>query len=299
MCNKPLTPLDTNFGLPPLFVEWMHSFNLEEFLSPILRLTAVWTKRTSPTNASLDDLGLACMDLALWCLYLDDYFQEDYNTVFEKCSKILDGHQPAPNEAKLFYAYADIINRVAQRGYDMQFYLQARRDYLRCRLKLHFYGRTNQNKLSFYELFELRQVTVGLKFWTSLWEILGDFYLSPIVRAMPKVKLAMRAVSSVCMLYNDLHSLTRDIKDKTPNLVILYMAEYGGDIASTTKHFEKLIQQEANTFRLSSQSVLNISSSDQIRQYFKLLDVVFDYHYIPGLIENDNPQRYQCGRLFL
>jgi len=293
--QEQLTQNHTNFDPPPLFVEWMRSFELEEILSPLIYTVALWVKRTSPTNASLDDLAIACMDLSLWFFYLDDYDQEDYSIFFEKCSRILDGHQPTSDEAKIFHAYADIINRVAQRGYDMQYYLQARKEYLQCRLKLHIYRKNQQNNLSFHELFELRYVTIGLKFWMVLWEILGDFYLTPSERVMPEVQLTLRAFSCAYFLHNDLYSLVRDIKENHPNLVILHMKQNGGDITSSAQYIEELWQQEVNNFQNLSQSILNASPSENIRKYFQFMELCISYIKVHSLIEDDNPKRHNLN----
>jgi hypothetical protein len=290
-----LTQKELNLDLPPLFIEWMRSFELEEILSPVLRTTIIWAKRASLPSACPDDLAIACMDLILWLSYLDDCLKEDYNIIFEKCSKILDGYQPTFDEAKLFHAYADIIKRVAQRGYDIQHYLQQRKDYLWHKselVKRRFYGRNNESKLTYNQYFEIRQVTIGLSFWMTLWEILGDFYLSPLERAMPEVKRAVRALSSAYFLDNDLHSLVRDIEQRTPNLIILYMEQYGKDIVSSVQDIKELYRQEVDTFRHLSQSVLNASPSNQLRQYFQLLELKCNYITVPGLMENDNPERY-------
>jgi Terpene synthase family 2, C-terminal metal binding len=235
------------------------------------------------------------MELILWSFYLDDCLKEDYNIVFEKCSKILAGYQPTSDEAKLFHAYADVIKRVAERGYDMQHYLQTRKDCLWHRVEIakqRLDGRNNENKLTYDEYFEIRQITVGLHFWISLWEILGDFYLSPSERAMPEVKRAVRALSAAYSLDNDLHSLVRDIEQTTPNLIVLYMDLYGKDIASSVQDIKELYRQEVDTFRHLSQSVLNTSPSNQMRQYFQLLELQLSYIIVPGLMENDNPERY-------
>jgi hypothetical protein len=295
--NQQLTQRNANLDLPPLFAEWISSWDLEEILAPILRSTVVWLKRVSPPNASLDNLAVACMDLA-WFFYLDDCLKENYNIVFEKCSKILDGYQPASDEAKLFRSYADLIDRIAQRGYDIQHYLQQRKDYLRCRVQLakqRLLGSTSENKISFNEHFETRQITIGMSVWTSLWEILGDFYLSPSERTMPEVERGVRTVSSAYLLHNDLRSLVRDIEEKAPNLVILYMEQYGGDIVSSIQYLQHLFQQEVNTFRDLFASVINAAPSDRLRQYFEFLEWNLNYITVPNLMEKDLPERYSSN----
>lgn len=286
---------ELNLDLPPLFAEWMRSFELEEILSPILRTNLVWVKRVSPPNASLEDLAIACMDLILWFFYFDDCLKEDYNIIFEKCSKILDGYQPTSNEAKLFHAYADVIKRVAERGYDMQHYLQPRKSCLRHRVEIakqRLHGRDNENKFTYDEYFEIRQITIGIPSWMSLWEILGDFYLSPSERAIPEVKSAVRALASAYFLDNELYSLVRDIEQITPNLIILYMKQYDKDIVSSIQYIKELYRQEANTFRHLSQSVKNASLGNHLQQYFEFLDLNFNYLNAPGLIEKDDPERF-------
>ncbi len=297
--NQHLTQRNANLDLPPLFAEWMRLWDLEEILAPILHTSVTWVKRCSPPNASPEDIAIACMDLTLWFFYLDDFLKEDYNIVFEKCSKILDGYQPTSDEPKLFHAYADIINRVAQRGYNMQYYLQTRQDNLQYRVKFaqqRFHGGMNENKLSFNEYFEIRQTTIAIWNWLALWEILGNFYLSPLERTMPDVKRAVMAVSSAHFLDNDLVSVARDIKERTPNLVILYMEQYGVDIVSSAQCIKELFQKEVNNFQhLLSKLVLNASSSDQIRQYFQFLELILNYVTTPGMGENDNPDRYSSN----
>jgi len=293
--NQQLTQKNANLDLPPLFAEWISLWDLEEILAPILRSTVVWVKRVSPQNASLEDLAVACMDLILWFFYLDDCLKEDYNIVFKKCSKILDGYQPNTDEAKLFQAYADIPKKVAQRGYDMQYYLQTRKYNLRYRVEIakqRFHGRGNERKLSFNENFEIRQTPIWLSSWINLWEILGDFYLSLPERTMPEVQRAVRAVSSAYLLDNDLRSLVRDIEEKSPNLVILYMEQYEGDIISSAQYIRDLFQQEVNTFRHLFISVLNAAPSDRLRQYFEFLELNLNYITGPNLMEKDHPKRY-------
>jgi hypothetical protein len=295
--NQQVIQRNANLNLPPLFAEWISSWDLEEILAPILRSTVVWVKRVSPPNASPDNLAVACMDL-VWFSYLDNCLKEDYNIVFENFSKILDGYQPASDEPKLFRAYADVINKVAQKGYDMQYYLQQRKDNLRHRVDLakqRLYGRTNKNKLSFNEYFEIRQTTIGVSYWMTLWEILEDFYLNPSERVMGEVKQGVRAVSSVYLLDNDLQSLLRDLKEGNPNLVILYMEQYGGDIFSSAQYIKGLIQREVNTFRHSFVSIQNSAPSDRLRQYFELLELVLNYVVVPGLMENDHPGMYSSN----
>jgi hypothetical protein len=153
-------------------------------------------------------------------------------------------------------------------------------------------GGNNENKPSFNEYFEIRQTTIGISYWITLWEILGDFYLSPLERTMPEVQLAVRAVSSAYLLHNDLHSVERDIKERNPNLVILYMDQYGGDIVSSVQYLQHLFQQEVNTFRDLFASVLNAVPSDRLRQYFEFLEFILNYITVPGLVENDHPKRY-------
>jgi Terpene synthase family 2, C-terminal metal binding len=293
--SEQLTQKELNLDLPPLLVEWMRSFELEEIFSPVLRTVIIWAKRVSPPNASLEDLAIACMDLILWIFYLDDCMKEDYNIIFEKCSKILDGYQPTSSEAKLFHAYADILKRIAQRGYDMQHYLQERKKCLGYRVEIakqRLHRSNNQKKLTYDEYFEIRQVTIAVLGWMTLWEILGDFYLSPSERAMPEVKRAGLALSAAYSFDNDLYSLVRDIEQKTPNLIVLHMEKYGKDIISSVQDIKELYKQEVNTFRHLSQSVLNASPSNQLQQYFQLLELNCDYITLPGLMENDNPERY-------
>lgn len=296
--NQQLTQKNANLDLPPLFAEWMRLWELEEMLAPILRRSLMWVKQSSPPNASLEDLAVACMDLALWFFYLDDCLKEDYNIVFEKCSRILDGYQPSSDEAKLFQAHADVINRVAQKGYDMQYYLKERKDNLRYRVDLakqRLHGRTNENELSFNEYFEIRQTTIGTSYWTALWEVLGDFYLSPLERLMPEVQRAARAVSSAYLLHNDLHSLVRDIKERNPNLVILYMEQYGGDIFSSGKYINELFQEEVNTFRYLFELVLNAAPSNRLQQYFEFSELNLNYITVPNLMEKDYPDHYSSN----
>lgn len=292
--SEQLTQKGINLDLPPLFVEWMRSFELEEIVAPVLRTAVTWA-RLCPPNTSVDNFAIGCMDLTLWLFYLDDCLKEDYNIMFEKCSKILDGYQPTSDDAKLFHAYADIIKRVAEHGYDMQHYLQERKKCLVYRVELakqRLHGSNNENKFTYDEYFEIRLVTIAIVYWMTLWEILGDFYLSPSEREMPEVKRALRALSLAYSLDNDLHSLVRDIEQKTPNLIILHMEKYGKDIVSSVQDIKELYWQEVTTLRHLSQSVLNISTSNQLRQYFQLLELQLDYISVPGLIENDNPERY-------
>lgn len=296
--NQQLTQRNANLDLPPLFAEWMRTWELEDILAPILRTTVMWVKRTSPPSASLDDLALACMDVILWFFYLDDCLKEDYNIVFDKCSKILDGYQPSTDEAKLFQAYADITKRVAQRGYDMQYYSQTRKDNLRYRVEIakqRLHGKGSDRKLSFNECLEIRQTPIWLSSWANLWEILGDFYLSLPERTMPEVQRAVRAVSSAYLLDNDLHSLVRDIEEKKLNLVILHMNQYDSDVVSSTHYIRDLFQQEVSTFRHLFISVLNAAPSDRLRQYFEFLEWNLNYIAAPGLVEDDQPERYSSN----
>jgi len=295
--NQQLTQKNANLDLPPLFAEWMRSWDLEEILAPILHKSVMWVQRVSPPNTSLDNLAVACMDIILWFFYIDD-LKEDCNTVLEKCSKILDGHQPACDEPKLFRAYADVINKIAQKGYDMQYYLQQRKDNLRYRVDLanqRLYGRTNKNKLSFNEYFEIRQTTIAIPYWIALWEILEDFYLSPLDRTMPEVQRAVRAVSSAYLFDNDLQSVVRDFEEGNPNLVILYMEQYGGDIFSSGKYINERFQEEVKTFRYLFELVRNAAPSDRLRQYFEFLELALNYIVVPGVMENDHPGMYSSN----
>jgi hypothetical protein len=109
---------------------------------------------------------------------------------------------------------------------------------------------------------------------------------------MPEVKRAGLALSAAYSFDNDLYSLVRDIEQKTPNLIVLHMEKYGKDIISSVQDIKELYKQEVNTFRHLSQSVLNASPSNQLQQYFQLLELNCDYITLPGLMENDNPERY-------
>jgi Terpene synthase family 2, C-terminal metal binding len=296
--KQQLTQRNANLDLPPLFAEWMRLWDLEDILAPILYTSVTWVKRCSPPNASPEDMAIACMDIALWIFYLDDCLKEDYNIVFEKCSKILDGHQPASGEDKLFHAYADVLKRVTQRGFDMQYYLKQRQDNLRYRVDLakqRLQGRTNHKNLSFDEYFEIRQTTVAISYWITLWEILGDFYLIPQERTIPKVEQALRTISSAYLFHGDLFSLARDIKERTPNLVILHMEQNGGDILSSAQYIKDLIKQEVNKFQHLCTSVLNAAPSDRLRQYFEFLEFILNYITVPNLMENDQPDRYSSN----
>jgi len=296
--NQQLAQKNAHLDLPPLFAEWMRTWELEDILAPILHKSVMWVERVAPPNASLDNLAVACMDIILWFFYLDDCLQEDCNTVLEKCSRILDGVQPASDEPNLFRAYADVINKVAEKGYDMQYYLQQRKDNLRYRVelaKLRLYGRSNRSKLTFNEYFEIRQTTIAISYWIALWEILGDFYLNPSERVREEVKRGVRAVSAVYFLDNDLQSLLRDLREGNPNLVILHMEQYGGDIFSSAQYIKGLIQQEVNAFRHAFVSVQNAAPSDRLRQYFEFLELALNYIIVPGLMENDHPGMYSSN----
>lgn len=296
--NQQLTLRNANLDLPPLFAEWIRTWELEDILAPILRSTVVWVKRVSPRNASLENLAVACMDLILWFFYFDDCLKEDCNTVLEECSKILDGYQPTFDEPKLFRAYADIINKVSQKGYDMQYYLQQRKNNLRYRVdlaKMRLYGRTSKNRLSFNEYFEIRQTTIAVSCWQTLWEILEDFYLNPSERVMEEVKRGVRAVSAVYFLDNDLQSLLRDIKEGNPNLVILHMEQHGGDIFSSAQHIKDVIQQEVSAFRHLFVSIQNADPSNRLRQYFEFLELALNYIVVPGIMEHDYPGLYSSN----
>jgi hypothetical protein len=75
-------------SVPALFDAWICSFGLQEPLAPLLRTVSVWADYCSPPDASVQSMGVAHADLALWFFYVDDYSRDDYATFFDKCSLI-------------------------------------------------------------------------------------------------------------------------------------------------------------------------------------------------------------------
>lgn len=211
--------------------QWLHGSGLEARFEPKFPAAVTWVLTCSPRDASVEQLAMATMDLHLWFLYLDDYAEADYAELYRRVTRLIGGERAAlgsgDDEASRALRQFDAhMARLAGIGRPMTRYVDERG------LALATYERRNRDRErgrspTFDEFLGLREVTILFRLWYTLWEILAGFQLTDEEYASPLFDRAIRATTRWHVFINDVHSLSRDMREGTPNLVLCLEKERG------------------------------------------------------------------------
>lgn len=207
---------------------------------PKFPAAVTWVLTCSPEGASVEQLSMATMDLHLWFLYLDDYAEADYADLYRQVSKVVDGDHgvitPDDSErSRVLRQFAEHTSQLATIGLPIRRYVEERK------VALATYERRNLNRETatfptFDEFLRIREVTTLFRLWYTLWEILAGFQLTDEEYASPIFDRAIRATSRWHVFINDLHSLRRDIREGTPNLILCLERERGMSTREAVTH---------------------------------------------------------------
>lgn len=216
--------------LPPGLTDWIRAHQLTEPWAPLLGTTAAWIASAAPPWATPEQRALACMDLGTCFFVLDDSGDDDALGRHADLERVAAGIAPDPGRP-LQRAFAALFDRLTVVGGPLDHYLALRREFAAALRRRHAI-RTERRAIGVEAYLALRETTIYLAPWLSLWELLGGFVLSRSQRAL--VAPAFVPANRWQVLENDRMSVARDLRTGTPNLVALVAAERGLSLADAT-----------------------------------------------------------------
>jgi len=273
--------------VPEAFDQWVRAFGIEKEIAPICYTVTTWVKHCSLPEATLEQVTLACMDLAISFFYLDDYQHDDYPELFDAFDSNLTGKSPKTQRPAVL-AHADLLRRLRAIGRPMDDYLAIRRRLLE-EYRLRNSVMRGEATVTFARYVECRLVTIDVYQWFELWLLVEDFRLTPEERSSQALAGSVKLAATFFFLGNDLYSFARDALNGEPNLVCLLRDEQGIPLEQAATKIDQMRVEALRGFTEATEKLLGASSTEQLRRCGQLLRRFVGNATVS---RHENPDRY-------
>jgi len=216
---------------------WLAERGLSEEVRRCSEPAVAWGYYCSPAEASLDQLELAALDLALWLFAVDDYAGPDADDHLGRCLEQLRGH--GEPEAPVERARSMLLDRMCRAGATTEGYLRSRERYVEAIAQRNRYREGRAAAPSFDAYLELRETTIYVEQWVEVWGLVSGFAPCSLGSRQPRCVQAERAIAHAHILRNEARSLDRDREAGIPNLVELLSAREGCSVDESTRILEE------------------------------------------------------------
>lgn len=242
---------------------------------PQIEISIPWNLRVSPAHASIQDIALATIDIALWVFTLDDYTPDEYDAFFEACLMTLAG---GPNDPRWPVLGAFAIHRdcLISYGQPMARYVESRRNIADAYRRRNGLARSNQD-IRFDEYLEWRRVLIGTRVWLSAWEVIGGFWLPEEVYSCPVIHDALESLIYGQILENEIHSLRRDLEAGTPSLVVMYSREHGLTLDESVTHLRGRFRENESVLRAAiAEAERHFDGDDRVAALLEMIELCLE-----------------------
>lgn len=227
----------------------LSGFEQRETVRPQIEISIPWNLRVSPVYASIRDIALATLDIALWVFTLDDYTGEDFDRFYDQCLATLTTREIDTVHRPILSAFAIHHGHMTARGCPMDRYVASRHDIADAYRRRNRLARGEIPAVRFEEYLEWRRLLIGTRVWMSAWEVLGDFWLPDEIHGAPLIRHALDSLVYGQILENEIYSLPRDLAAGTPNLVVMHAREHGSTLDESTARLRTHFRENEAAFR--------------------------------------------------